>query len=256
MDHTHTTWGSCSTSHPVPTSRSAPSSAGYLTDIPKQVHRIDEQFESIWAESGVRPSSPATDYEWCRRLHLDLLGRIPTVSELQTFINDKAEDKRIAIGQSFVVRRFLHEEIARNWTTLWSNLLIGRTGGNANNSMISRAGMQKYLRDSFADNKSYDQLARELITATGSVQPDAETLMVPRISWLTKSTWIMQRRPRRPRAEFSWVSKCNVLSVTTIRLMTGSSRSIGSLKRVLSASTQFSGPTDAESRDWSTRFPR
>jgi hypothetical protein len=66
------------------------------------------------------------------------------------------------------------EELARNWTTVWSNLLIGRTGGNANGSLINRDGMLKYLRDSFARGKPYDQFAHELISATGSTAPGTE----------------------------------------------------------------------------------
>ena len=37
--------------------------------------------------------------------------------------------------------------------------------------MTSRAGMQKYLRDSFARNKPYDRMAYELISATGTNTP-------------------------------------------------------------------------------------
>ena len=40
--------------------------------------------------------------------------------------------------------------------------------------MISRTGMQKYLRDSFARNKPYDQMVHELVTATGGTSPDAD----------------------------------------------------------------------------------
>ena len=63
------------------------------------------------------------------------------------------------------------EEFARNWTTVWTNLLIGRTGGNDDDSMISREGMQKFIRDSFAREKPYDKFVHELITATGSTTP-------------------------------------------------------------------------------------
>ncbi len=63
------------------------------------------------------------------------------------------------------------DDFARNWTTIWTNLLIGRTGGNDRNSMISRDGMQKYLRDAFARNKPYDQMVFELVTATGTTAP-------------------------------------------------------------------------------------
>ena len=49
--------------------------------------------------------------------------------------------------------------------------MIGRTGGNDNNSLIDRSGMQKFLRDSFARNKPYDQFVHQLISATGTTTP-------------------------------------------------------------------------------------
>ena len=39
------------------------------------------------------------------------------------------------------------DEYARNWTTVWTNLLIGRTGGMDRKSLVSRPGMEKYLRE-------------------------------------------------------------------------------------------------------------
>jgi DNA-binding Lrp family transcriptional regulator len=66
------------------------------------------------------------------------------------------------------------EEYARNWTSIWTNILIGRNAGNENNSPISREGMQKYLRDSLARNKPYDAMVKDLVTATGTNTPGME----------------------------------------------------------------------------------
>ncbi|HVT29923.1 MAG TPA: DUF1553 domain-containing protein, partial [Lacipirellulaceae bacterium] len=67
-----------------------------------------------------------------------------------------------------------NDEYTRNWTTIWSNILIGRTGGNERKSLVNREGMEKYLSESLRYNKPYDQLARELITAAGSCRPGDE----------------------------------------------------------------------------------
>src|SRR5215510_1473131 len=41
------------------------------------------------------PHAPlSNDYEFCRRIYLDLTGRIPTPEQLQSFVNDRAADKR------------------------------------------------------------------------------------------------------------------------------------------------------------------
>jgi hypothetical protein len=41
-------------------------------------------------------------------------------------------------------------------------------------SLTNREGMQKYLRDSFAENKPYNTMVRELVTATGTTRPGTE----------------------------------------------------------------------------------
>ena len=135
------------------------------------LEKIDESIAQVWEANSVKPSEAASDEEWCRRVFLDLLGRIPTFDELTAYVNDKSDSRKKTLVESLIYSDKYTEEFARNWTSIWSNLLIGRTGGNDNNSMISRDGMQKYLRDSFARGKPYDQFVRELITATGTTQP-------------------------------------------------------------------------------------
>lgn len=136
-----------------------------------QVDRIDQLVESVWQDFDIKPSPAATDAEWCRRVHLDLIGRIPTVQELDNFVSSRRATRRIELVQTLLHDDRYTEEIARNWTTIWSNLLIGRTGGNENNSLIDRAGMHKFLRDSFARNKAYDRMVHQLVSAVGTTTP-------------------------------------------------------------------------------------
>jgi len=142
--------------------------------IPTQVHKIDSLIAQTWKDFEIRPSAEATEEEWCRRLYLDLIGRIPSVEELDAFLEDDAKSKKENVVNRLLYDDIYTEEYARNWTTIWTNLLIGRTGGNGNNTMISRAGMQKFLRDSFARNKPYDRFVSDLVTATGRTTPGAE----------------------------------------------------------------------------------
>lgn len=140
--------------------------------IPSQVSRINELIERDWTEYELKPSNEASDGEWCRRLYLDVIGRTPTVPEVTAYINSKEENKRLKLVEKLIYSDDYTEEFARYWTNIWTNLLIGRTGGTDDDSMINRAGMQKYLRDSFAREKPYDRMVSELITATGTTSPD------------------------------------------------------------------------------------
>ncbi len=136
-----------------------------------QVEQINLLVKKLWDEYELKPSRECTESEWCRRVFLDVIGRIPSVKETRDFLDSRESNKKQLLVETLLYDDMYTEEFARNWTTVWTNLLIGRTGGNDNNSMISREGMQKYLRDSFAREKSYDKLVEELVTATGTTTP-------------------------------------------------------------------------------------
>lgn len=139
-----------------------------------QVKAINDAIGQGWEDYEIKPSADATDAEWCRRVYLDVLGRIPTVEELKAFLADRGSDDRLNLVNRLLEDERYTEEYARNWTTLWTNILIGRSGGTERNSLTSREGMQKYLRDSLARNKPYDRMVYELISATGSNTPGTE----------------------------------------------------------------------------------
>jgi hypothetical protein len=141
------------------------------SDAPPQITRINEEIRRVWTDHKLSPSADATDGEWCRRLYLDVLGRIPSVPELREFVTSRESDKKAKLVKKLLHDEAYTEEYARNWTTIWTNILIGRNGGMERRTLISRDGMQKYLRDSFARDKTYDRMVYDLVTATGSTAP-------------------------------------------------------------------------------------
>jgi hypothetical protein len=137
---------------------------------------INEQIKKGWTDAGISPSPVATDEEWCRRLYLDVLGRIPSVAELEKFIREKAKNKRAGLVDQLLNSDKYVEEYARNWTTLWTNILIGRPKSDRDEArdMVDRDGMQQYLRRAFLTNKPYNKLVFELVSATGANKPGEE----------------------------------------------------------------------------------
>lgn len=139
-----------------------------------QVREINKDIRQYWADWSISPSPVVDDSKWCRRVFLDIVGRVPTVRELQAFINSDDEAKKAKLVDQLLHDEKYTEEYARNWTTIWTNILIGRRGGTERNTLTSREGLQKYLRDTFARNKPYNQMVYELITAKGSTKPGTE----------------------------------------------------------------------------------
>ena len=142
--------------------------------LPAQVKVIDDQITQGWNDFEIRPAKEAEDAVWCRRVFLDVIGRIPSYEELQAFVADRDSDKRSKLVEKLLYDDRYTEEYAGHWATIWTNLLIGRSGGNDRRSMTNRDGMQKYLRDAFAMNKPYNKMVYELVTATGSSKPGTE----------------------------------------------------------------------------------
>ena len=129
----------------------------------KQVQYINDQIATAWVDAGLQPSPIATDSEWCRRVHLDLIGRIPTIDELDAYLTDKMPTKRQDLVGKLLGDDYV-DEYARHWTDVWTTLLIGR---DVKNERVNRPGMRQYLRRAFSKNIPYDQFMEELVTATG-----------------------------------------------------------------------------------------
>lgn len=132
---------------------------------------IDSHVRSAWQDNDLRSSPYATDAEWCRRVYLDLIGRVPKVKELESFLSNRSRSKKSELVDQLLGSAY-QDTFVEHWTAIWTNLLIGRTGGQQRRTLTSREGMSDYLHQSFAANKPYDVLTTELLTATGASQPD------------------------------------------------------------------------------------
>lgn len=122
---------------------------------------IDRSLASAQGESASLHSPGIDDYGFARRIFLDLTGRIPTVSELLDFVEDTSSHKREAL-----VDRLLSSPLyARHMQHTFDVMLMERLP----KKHIPPEDFQTYLRKSFAENKPYHQLAREILSADGSV---------------------------------------------------------------------------------------
>jgi len=137
------------------------------------IELISRQIREGWKANGLEPSAAASDGEWCRRVYLDLIGRVPTVAELQQYFREPQRDRKEKLVDRLLGEEYT-EEYARNWTTLWTNTLIGRSGGTDRRSPISRVGLQQSLRRALQRNIPYNDLVRELVEAQGVGQPGEE----------------------------------------------------------------------------------
>ncbi|MFO1006913.1 MAG: DUF1549 and DUF1553 domain-containing protein [Planctomycetaceae bacterium] len=120
---------------------------------------IDDQIRKTWDENEIKPSPVADDAEWVRRVHLDVVGHVPSGQTVEEFLRDKNPAKR-----SLLIETLLADPgYVRNFMTYWTNTLIGRVTPEKTN----RAALEKFLRESFAKNRPWNEIAYDLISAEG-----------------------------------------------------------------------------------------
>ena len=125
--------------------------------------RIDQIIEAGFAENDTRPAPLADDAEFVRRVYLDLAGRIPYVAEVHQFLDDKSPDKRRALVEQLLKG----PHYVNHFTNVWRALLLPQ---NNNQEVQFLAGqVEGWLRPRLRENKPYDQLVRELLTASVNV---------------------------------------------------------------------------------------
>ncbi len=138
------------------------------------VEQIDQHITQVWQAAGVSPSPDATDHEFCRRTYLQLLGRIPTVEELQRFVSRRGRDKRRHLVDEILNSDQYSAELASFWSARMANLLVGQAGGMSADSPVDRQALETYLATAIQKNTPYHQLVEELLTATGTTSPGSE----------------------------------------------------------------------------------
>ncbi len=100
---------------------------------------------------GQKPGALTDDAEFLRRVTLDLAGRIPTREETRAFLQDTSPSKRAGL-----VDRLLNgADYPRRMQELFHVMLMERLGDHAD--------WTQYLQTSFAKNKPWDQLVREML---------------------------------------------------------------------------------------------
>jgi hypothetical protein len=144
---------------------SAPGGSRTDTAQRPSANTIDRYIFPALAAANVAPAPPTTDFEFIRRLTLDLTGRIPAADQVVAFVNDPAPNKRAALIESLLA--------SPNWVDKWTVWFGDLYQNNSRNTQIPRfiqgvTGLNTYIRNSLTANKPYDQMAREIIGAEGS----------------------------------------------------------------------------------------
>ena len=114
--------------------------------------RIDELVEN----DAIGPlASLCSDADFLRRVTLDLAGTIPTVEQVNTFLDDRSLNKREVV----VDRLIMSQDFVRHMAIELDVILLERRSDKS----VAIRDWERYLIDSIASDKPLDQLFQELI---------------------------------------------------------------------------------------------
>jgi len=115
---------------------------------------------------GIVPSEFCTDAEFLRRVSIDLSGTLPTPDEVQAFLADETDDKRLR-----KVDELLERPAYAAW---WANKLCDFTGCNPNQQaeLGQETSVQwfTWIYTRLLENVPYDELVRRIVLAKGRDQ--------------------------------------------------------------------------------------
>lgn len=136
---------------------------GFEWQEPPKNNAIDGFVAEKLRRTKTLPSALCNDYEFIRRIHLDLTGLPPTAEEIREFVNDPRDSrwKRDELIDELIGSAGYID----HWTNKWADLL------QVNRKFLGSEGAAKFrgwIHDQVEQNLPYDQFVQRILTASGS----------------------------------------------------------------------------------------
>ena len=130
-----------------------------------QAHAAGSIDSYIWADfqaNKITPAPQTTDWEFIRRVTLDLTGRIPTPDRVLSFVSDTTSNKRALLINELLAK----PDWVDKWTMYFGDLYQNTQtkSSSLNRFPQGRNAFYQWIHDSLSANTPYNQMATTLIT--------------------------------------------------------------------------------------------
>ncbi len=115
---------------------------------------------------------PVDDATFLRRVSLDLIGRPPSPGGITAFGLNPSASKRHDAVQSLLGT----ESYADNWSRYWRDAIF-RPATNVRANLV-RPAFEEWMADNLSENRSWDAVVTDLLTATGTVNDNGATALI------------------------------------------------------------------------------
>ncbi len=110
----------------------------------------------------VEPATLTSDVEFVRRIYFDLVGKPPTPAQVQTFLADRAKDKRSRLIDTLLGS----SQWAHNWARYWRDVVMFHSTAE-NPAQVRFEMLESWLAQQLEANKPWDEIVTGMLTATG-----------------------------------------------------------------------------------------
>ncbi|TWT91518.1 DUF1549 domain-containing protein [Stieleria varia] len=124
------------------------------------VAQVNRFIADGWTQHEIQPAGKCNDLEFVRRVHLDLVGRVPTQTEVENFVADGRDDKRSALVDVLLAS----EDHVQHFADVFDTLLMGRTEERKYSRRVD-TGWRAYLETVFRDDRAWNEVAAEILLA-------------------------------------------------------------------------------------------
>lgn len=135
--------------------------------------RVDELLaREVFGTSAANLAPVAGDEIFLRRITLDLIGRLPSPTEVTAFVFDSSPEKRQAVVERLLAR----PTFGRNWGRYWRDVILYRRAEDR--ALVAAGAAETYFAEQFNQNSAWDAIARKFISATGDVLQNGATAII------------------------------------------------------------------------------
>lgn len=126
-------------------------------------NNIDSYINARLEREGIQPAGLTDDLALLRRVYLDTVGVLPTEREINRYLNDSSDARRVK-----VIQRLLEDDrFADHWVSYFQDVLAENPG--ILKPMLNNTGpFRWWIYESLIDNKPMDQFVTELVMMEGS----------------------------------------------------------------------------------------
>jgi len=124
---------------------------------------IDRYVGARLVAAGAQPAPLTDDYEFLRRVSLDVLGIVPSPADIEALADDDRADRR-----ERAIDRLLNDtRWACHWVAYWQDVLA-ENPGILKPELNNTGPFRWWIHESFLDNKPFDRFVTELVLMQGS----------------------------------------------------------------------------------------